>query len=374
MHTGIRMDLNELRARWPELDLGSGSHANMPEGVEQAIRGYIERPGNLDGRGIKSRVVAEVRRTLRHLKSAAKRATRVGAPEARMARKLLKSLHHTRDFEALSKRARTFAGALQRIGKQKAKRTAVCEVKSICLGAMDTLGELRLERVVSVADLQAIGRQLHLCVAHNNRVGRNYQRFLRKKEVEFWQLRAQAPLALLAITRANDGEQGRIFECETARESSVEWPRSILLRAARMLEATGDEIAEFEQAGAFWALSQPLPPTKTIVIGEARYRVWRFSDELIIQSIMEDSGERRVGWSRFVRKAVRPWFTEVRGQALRARREERAAQEAPSGFTDWSAWSPSCVSAGALCDEQLQALMLASPEMYTLLASTTQPA
>ena len=91
MHTGIRTDLNELQAHWPKLDLGSGSLVNMPEDVERTIREYVERPENRDGRGIRSRIVAEVRKTMRHLKSAAKRATRVGAPEARMAKKLLKA-------------------------------------------------------------------------------------------------------------------------------------------------------------------------------------------------------------------------------------------------------------------------------------------
>ena len=54
MHLRIRKELDELRARWPTLDLGSGSQATMPEHFELSIRDYCGRPDNHDGRGVRS--------------------------------------------------------------------------------------------------------------------------------------------------------------------------------------------------------------------------------------------------------------------------------------------------------------------------------
>ena len=367
MHYGIRNDLDELCALWPKLDLGSGARARMPEQVELAITAFCERPGNRDGRGVTSATVAEVRKILRHMKSAAKRVVKVGTPEARVARKLLKSLHHVRDFEAISERARGYAGTLQRLGKMRARRIAVCEARSICLGKIDALGEVHLERVVSVADMRSIGGQLQLCVAHNDSIGREYHRRLRDNAAEFWQLRSREPLALLEVARRDEGEHGEIIECETAGESEVKLPRSMLLRVVRELDASGDEVAEFDGAGAFWVLRQPRPPTATIEIGLARYRMWRFPDEVIIQGRMEDSRGRRIGWSRFVREAVRPWHSRARGRPKLARRSD-GADDATPRIAGSLAWSSRCCGRRALSDEQLQALMLESTEMYNLLA------
>ena len=42
---------------------------------------YCERADNRDGRGVRSATVAEICKTLRHLRSAARRATVAGSPE-----------------------------------------------------------------------------------------------------------------------------------------------------------------------------------------------------------------------------------------------------------------------------------------------------
>ena len=368
MHTGIRNDMEELRARWPQLDLGSGLQAKMPKQIERAIAAYCNRPDNRDGRGIRSGTVAEVRTALRHLKSAARRATVVRTPEGQTARKLLKGLHHMRHFEAISEGARSYAGLLQRLGKRRARRAAVCEARSIRLGVIDTLGEVYLERLVSVADLQDIGRRLQLCVADNDEIGREYQDRLRKKESEFWKLRTEVPLALLEVIRGGETGHGKIVECQTTTsECEVKLSRSMLFRLARKLDASGDEVLEFHDAGAFWALLHRPPPTATIEIGSARYRVWRFRDEVIIQGKAEDSRGRRIGWSRFVREAVRPWPSRARGRARLLRRETVAAEDASQRITDSWTWTPTGYGARALCDQQLQSLVLKSVEMYELL-------
>ena len=368
MHYGIRNDLEDLRALWPRLDLGSGARADLPERLERAITEHCERPDNRDGRGVRSGTVAEIRKALRHLKSAARRATIVGTAEARAAKKLLKSAHHARDFETLADRARGYAGLMQRLGKQRARQTAVCERTSVCLGEVGTSGDIHLERVVSVADLESIGDHLHLCVAHNDRIGREYHRRLRENATEFWQMRTRTPLALLEVARGDGEEPAQIVEYGTMSESAPRLPRSMLLRVVRELHASGDEIHQFKRVGAFWTLRERQPPTATVQVGQALYRVWRFPDELIIQGRKESRHGRRVGWSRFERDAVSSWHSRARGGRKRARGELASTNDGPGMTAGSWAWSSKCSGRRALCNQQLQALMLASREIYSLLA------
>ncbi|MCZ0941544.1 MAG: hypothetical protein OXJ53_00615 [Gammaproteobacteria bacterium] len=335
----------------------------MPSQVDRLIKEYCKQPDNRDGRGLRSGTVAEIRKTLRHLKSAVKKVNAGGTPEARYAMKLLKRAHHMRDFKVLAAEARGYAGKVQRLGKKRAKQTAMCEAASVPLGQTDALGQVHLERVVSVAEMESIGRHLHLCVAHNDQFGREYHRRLRRNTAEFWQLRAGAALALLEVTRDDEG-LGWIAEFE-AKKSGVRLPRSMLLRIVRELKASGDRVDEFHRAGAFWAFRRPQPPTAEIQVGPAIYRVWRFPDELIILGKTEGRRGRLSAWSRFVREPVRPWYSRTRGRLIRARGQANVAGGAPVG--NW-AWSSTCGGKRSLSDQQLQALMLASPEMYAVLA------
>ena len=312
--------------------------------------------------------VVEVRKALRHLKSAARRATIVGTPEARAAKKLLKSAHHVRDFEALADRARGYAGVVQRLGKQRARQTAVCESTSVCLGEAGRFGEIHLERVVSVADFESIGGHLHLCVAHNDRFGREYHRRLRENAAEFWQLRTRTPLALLEVARGDGDKPGQIVEYDTMSESALRLPMSMLLRVANELDASGDEIHEFNRIGAFWSLREQPTPTATVRVDQALYRVWRFPDELIIEGRRESRHGRRIGWSRFERDVVSSWHSRARGRPKRVRGKLASNDNGPEMTAGSWAWSSRCFGRRALCDQQLQALMLASREIYSLLA------
>ena len=134
----------------------------------------------------------------------------------------------------------------------------MCEPRSICLGEIDTLGTIYLERVVSAVDLMSIGRQLQLCVAHDDYIGREYHRRLRRDDsVEFWCLRARAPLALLEVARGGVDDRSMIVEYDSASGPEARLPRSVLARVARELDASGDEVEAFERVGAFWALRRP---------------------------------------------------------------------------------------------------------------------
>lgn len=366
MHLKIRKELNELRDAWPPLNLGSGLRATMPETLELSISAYCERAENRDGRGVRSAIISDVRKTLRHLRSAAKRATTTVTREGRESKKLLKSLHHTSDFEIIFEQARNYAGTLQRIGKQKARRAPVCERRTVHLGESKALGEVYLERIVSVAELMSIGRRLMLCVARDDDLGREYHHRLRQaSRREFWQLRTgRAPLALLEIVRGDETKRGLIVECETATgfRAQVLFPRSILLRLVRELNASGDKLDAFQRVGAFWVLRRSRRPTAKVEIGSARYRVWRFPDEVIIEAKNEDHRGRLIAWSRFVKEDIEPWHLRMRGETL------ADVYNALKTSTGTWAWSAVCSRRRALRQEQLQALILASPKLYALLA------
>ena len=99
MNPKIRAALADVETHWPTLALGSGNGATVPRHLETAVDEYCARPDHRDRRGIKSAVVAEIRRTLRHIESAAKRASPDAHGEVSIrAKKLLKTLHHVHDF------------------------------------------------------------------------------------------------------------------------------------------------------------------------------------------------------------------------------------------------------------------------------------
>ena len=368
MHLGLRKELEETKARWPTLDLGSGPSAAMPTHLADAINEYCARAANRDGRGVRSATVAKVRKTLRHIRSAAGRTTATGTQEAQEARKFLKSLYHLRDFEAMVERARVYAGCVQKLGRHRARHRAVCDAARVGLGEADPFGKVRLERVVSVADLMSIGRHLQVCLARNNHVGRDYHHRLREKDTtEFWQIGASEPLALLEVARDGPGKRGVIMEWGTREDPEPALPRSMLVRVLRELNASGDDIDAFARVGAFWTLRQSRRPTGIVEVGISRYRVWRFRDEVIIHARVEHRGGRRIGWSRFMREEVEPWHLRTRRRKP-ARSQRGEDDESAAAWDGGWWWLPVTYGRRALGEQELQALMLASKELYDLLA------
>ena len=366
MHKEIAKDIAELRPQWRSLDFGSGRSASMPRNLVSAINKYCQLAVNRDGRGVTSATVAEVRTTLRHIRSALRKASSGrNGPAGPAAKKLLKSLHHESDFEVMAERARAYAGRLQRLGRRCARRSAVCPEHSVCLGQTSGLGTVHLTRVVSVARLMSVGRHLELCVAHEDSVGREYHHRLRSGESAFWQIRTEKPLALLEVSIGADGDPGKIIECEAGRVDDLNLPRAMLLRILCETHASGDETHDFSRAGAFWALRHSPSYAAKFKVGPARYHVWRFPEEVVIRaSAATKKGRRRVRWWRFIRARINPWYSNTRGNPAKVKRTGN--QESKRG----GIWAWRAAEGQHLADNQLQALMLASPELYAFLADT----
>ena len=357
MHPKIRTAIAEVQSHWPGLALRPKREATAPRHLAKIVVEYCGRPANRDRRGVKHSVVAEVCRTLRHIKSATRRAS-ADAPGAlaNKARKLLKTLYHVRDFAEYTKLARRFAGELQKFGKRSARLRPACPAGSAILGSTESHGKILMARVVSVAELMSVGAKLHQCVAHADSAGRVYHQRLRRGESEFWQLRAAGPLALLEVRQATPTGRS-IVEVGTLDDDALDLPAAILRRAVVELNASGDDHYLFQRVGSFWSLRHSPEPAATVVVGNVRHRLWRHPAEMVICT---DTVEGST-WSRFQREPG-DWSPRQDGGACA---EEACA--ATDGFP--YQWVQRCWSPDALTVKLLLDLLLENPRLYQALAT-----
>ena len=201
-HPNIAARLAWLEAHWPNIPQAPA----MPKRLLRTVDAFGDRPENRDGRGLSVTARETVLRTLKHVRSAVRKSDGRG-DLAHAARRFLKSLAHITEFDETIERARRFRGEVQKTGCRRAKATPVCEAQAYVCGVVSGVGEIRLRRERSVAELQKVGRALHLCVAHANELGRTYHNALKTGESEFWSLRTAAgPFALLSV-RVEEGER-----------------------------------------------------------------------------------------------------------------------------------------------------------------------
>ena len=359
-HPKIRTAIAEVQSHWPWLALGPKCETAAPRHLAKIVVEYCGRPANRDRRGVKHSVVAEVCRTMRHIKSATRR-TSPGAPRgiATKARKLLKTLYHVQDFAEYATLARRFAGEVQKFGKRSARLRPACSAKSVLLGPTESYGEVFLARVVSVAELMSVGTKLHQCVAHGDSAGREYHQRLRRGESEFWQLLGRRPLALLEV-REEAPKRRLIVEVGTPDDDALDLPAAILRRALVELDACGDDDYVFQRVGAFWSLRHSPEPAASLVFGNTRHRVWRHPGEIVICT---EAGESST-WSRFQRQpADGTPRRRLRGNAS-IDRTGAAKDGIPYEWVQWC-WSPDALDVRCLLD-----LVLENPPLYQVLAAS----
>ena len=316
-HPRIARHLGWLAKNWPAV----GQMTVMPKRLVESIDEFGEREDNRDLRGTRVVTIDLTERTLKHIKSAVRKVGGDDGSIARKARQFLKSLQHVRDFDVTVEKASEFFGEVQKAGKRNASNRAVCDPEEHVVGPFQGVGRLRLRRVVSVAELRKVGRNLELCVAHASEVGRPYHAELRSRETEFWTLGlASAPIALLSV-EIDDGVrrvtefQGKNGERPIATdedERSRHLPGWLLRNVLRRLDADASDQQYFSCKGAFRSL---LPRAarrnyRDVVVDGRYYRVWRFPEEVIVASSARrpktDMPRRGAQWSRFVRQSLRP--------------------------------------------------------------------
>lgn len=360
-HPRIDRHLAWINENWPVV----GQAIAMPKRLAESVDDFGNRAANRDLRGARVAAIDLTERTLRHVKSAVRRTDGANGTTARQARRFLKSLQHVSDFGETVEKAREFAGEVQKAGKRKASKRAVCEPEEHVVGNLRRVGRLCLRRVVSVAELRKIGRQLNLCVAHASEVGRPYHTELKNLETEFWTLgSASAPIALLSVEdddgvrRVTDfqGQNGYPPVAMNQDERKCHLPGWLLRNVMRRLDADASDQPCFSCKGAFRSLLPRAARRKyrDVVVEGRHYRVWRFPEELIVASsknrpkgAMPGRGAR---WSRFVRRPQRP--------------RRRATKRSVTRY-DWhdEAWHEEAMDFGVFLG-----LLERSPEMYDAFA------
>ena len=317
LHPRICRRIMLVAKHWPALPQAGA----MPERLPRTIADFCARDGNRDGRGLSVAAREAVERTLKHIRSAERKAADGATRKAlaHRARSFLKSLRHNSDFDRTIEQASRFAGDVQKTGKRNARAAAVCEPEEHVCGTLRGVGEIRLRRVVSVKELMSVGGMLNLCVAHGDEIGRQYHAELRKHETEFWTLGTSArAIALLSVEgnegarcitefQGLDGEQPCALR-EDGRSRGL--PGWMLRRALRRLDADASDQPYFTGCGTFRSLLASSARNKCadVVADGRQYRVWRFPGEMIIAArrvSAKGRPARTQQWSRFVRRELR---------------------------------------------------------------------
>ena len=102
-----------------------------------------------------------------------------------------------------------------------------------------------------------------------------------------------APKRTTWVCLTVDTRRRQIGECAGMADEPVGWQRPLLLELQRALDASGDEVEEFVESGAFSLfVKQPNLHPVSVAVGEQTYRVWSSTGELIICDDLKR-------WSRF---------------------------------------------------------------------------
>ena len=259
--------------------------------VPKLIMAFEAQPENRAGRRVRKPVRKAVRRTLTHLASAARQVGDGSASRAE-ARKLIRFASCCDDFAALERRASQYRGQHNKIVRHINDRKVRERARVIWLDDDHSLMEVKTLR-----HLRSVGKRLRNCIGGH--WGEDYRDALLRRRSEFWALRHQGDdVGLLAI----DADSRKIEEFGGEANDPVGWEWHLLLELQRELSATGDEINEFIESGAFSLfVNQPNLRPVLVQVGQRAYQVWRSTGELIIR----DDHKR---WSRF--RLFRSWQRE----------------------------------------------------------------
>ena len=364
-HRQIAERLASIEENWP----GVPQAPTMPKRLLRTVDKFGSRPENRDGRGLTVVARETVVRTLRHVERAVRKSDGQGGL-GHKARTFLKSLVHTNDFDETAERGSRFFGEVQKAGRRRASATPVCEAQVHVCGEMSGVGEIRLCRVVSVSGLRKEGRELGLCVAHANEVGRSYHIELKKGESEFWSLRSAAgSFALLSVGNEEGARCIAEFQGRNGKRPVVtdengrrfELSGALLRNVLRRLEADASDIDQFTRVGAFRSLLSPRNRAdyRDVCVDGHNYRIWRFANEVIVASSRRRPRGavpgRPARWSRFVRVERR------RSDRKRGRRPQSRRR------TEWEqgAWHNKAMDLGELLE-----LLRQSPDLYDAFVGT----
>ena len=202
----------------------------------------------------------------------------------RKAGKLLKSCRHS--FDEASKNAEHFRKALTDARERRAEAEAA--PRTIPLG-----GEFRLEEVLSLKKLMAIGKTLELCVRKRGDA-QSYLKEVESGESGLWLLlKGEEPFALLKI----DLEKSEAVEFSAHENDDPRISFELGMKILHELGVTADNETSFARVGAFGRFKGGRPEVEPVRVGDLEMWIWFYGDELIVG--MEEHPDGRLSWSRF---------------------------------------------------------------------------
>ena len=234
------------------------------------------------------------RKTLKHLRSAwTHRDSHDDSTVRKAARKLVKTAGHPVAFEELERRAREFAGLLQKVGRNRNEKARLEKAKK---REVDDDG--RLEQVVSRDRLQSIGKQLALCVGDTKWAG-SYFSDVEEGQTELWAYYRSNALQALIGLHAKDRS---IAECQAHGNATPKFKPRQARAILAALNANGDDDEAFTRVGAYSVFGESAPPkARTLTLDNGRVLgLWAFPSEIVAK--VRKAGRKRWRWSRFYRK------------------------------------------------------------------------
>ena len=227
---------------------------------------FENRPENRvnGGERVKKAPRARVCRTLRHLVGATGYARVDEGEIGQKARKLLRGIPVSPDFEAVETEARRFIGFRNKVIRERNEREKSGRATRIEMG-----GELALRELVTPEGLERVSRPLNLC-AHDPKY--RYLESLKDGSEKFWVIeRGRDPIGLLSV----DPDAKEVDEANGHDHKPVGLPQPIMLDVLRKLGVSADECEGFSSVGAYSLfLGDSVPEPTEIRLDNSVYRVW----------------------------------------------------------------------------------------------------
>ena len=227
---------------------------------------FENRPENRvnGGRQVRQAPRKLVCKTLGQLVIAARDARVDKGPIGEDARKLLRGLPVSPDFEAVETQAKHF------IGRRIKEKKRIKDEKEEQGAPRIEMGDgLALRKLVTTKRLIRVSRRLNLC-AHDPSMG--HLERLKDRSRMFWAIERDGhPVVLLSI----DPEEKEVDEANGHDHKPVGLPQPVMLDVLRKLGVTADECEEFSSVGAYSLfLGDSVPEPTEIRLDNSVYRVW----------------------------------------------------------------------------------------------------
>ena len=266
----------ECLMQWNRLKKEAGEDFPF-EKLESGIDAYLQEKGETG-----ERIVCAI---LRGIREALKCSGHEDEAVRRKAGKLLKSCRHS--FDEACKNGNLFRKELTEARERRAEAEAAP-------GTIPLSGEFRLEEVLSLKKLMAIGKTLEICVGKREDAERYWEQ-AEAGEFKFWLfLKKEKPYALLKI---DVGEKDVVGQFSTHNNDDPEISYELAMEILDELGVTADNETSFARVGAYGRFKGGRPEVEPVRVGDREMWIWLYEDELIVG--MEEEPDGKLSWSRF---------------------------------------------------------------------------